>query len=431
MNPALPRHIFVPDVEARTMPDGKIYLYGSLDNSGDVEFCSTEYYGFSSRDMENWDFHGTIFHSGDAGSEKMPECSLTVGAPDCVYKDGKYFLFYCTYGDGERVAVSECPEGPFSDIGEIGIADGDGIDPAVMVDDDGKVYYFWGQFELNGAQMETDMRTLKKDTLKRRILTEHEHGFHEGASIRKRNGLYYMVYTDISRGRATCLSYAVSEKPLGPYKKQGVIIDNMGCDSDTWNNHGSIEEYNGRWYVFYHRSSQYSIYNRRLCIEPIEFDENGRIAEVSMTSAGVSGSIPCNARIDAACACRLRMMLPFSKTIPVRIMPHQTEGEIVAYTKDGDWAEYSYIDFGEGADKFTISASSKKPAVVEVLIENSISIGKCRILETGGWQNFAEFSCPIRKTSGIHKVWLVMHADQHAVGRLADLNWFTFQKEEI
>ena len=46
------------------------------------------------------------------------------------------------------------------------------------------------------------------------------------ACMRKRNGIYYIVYTDISRGKATCLSYAMSDKPLGPYKKGGVIIDN-------------------------------------------------------------------------------------------------------------------------------------------------------------------------------------------------------------
>lgn len=82
-------------------------------------------------------------------------------------------------------------------------ADGDGIDPAVFIDDDGTAYYFWGQFQLRGGILTDDMTALIPESVKSNILTEHEHGFHEGASIRKRNGKYYLVYTDISRGRAT------------------------------------------------------------------------------------------------------------------------------------------------------------------------------------------------------------------------------------
>ena len=129
------------------------------------------------------------------------------------------------------------------------------------------------------------------DSLQTAILTEQEHGFHEGACMRKRNGIYYIVYTDISRGKATCLSYAMSDKPLGPYKKGGVIIDNMYCDPQTWNNHGSIEEFKGQWYIFYHRSSQNSFTSRRMCVEKIYFNEDGTINEVEMTSMGASSPI--------------------------------------------------------------------------------------------------------------------------------------------
>lgn len=89
--------------------------------------------------------------------------------------------------------------------------------------------------------------SIDPSTLCTNLINEAEHGFHEGASIRKRNGIYYLVYTDISRGRATCLSYTMSHSPLGPFEKKGVIIDNTGCDPQTWNNHGSIAEFNGRW----------------------------------------------------------------------------------------------------------------------------------------------------------------------------------------
>lgn len=150
------------------------------------------------------------------------------------------------------------------------------------------------------------MRTIEEDSIVTGLLTEQEHGFHEGASLRKRAGKYYIVYTDISRGKATCMSYAVSDRPLGPYYRGGVIIDNIYCDPCTWNNHGSIEEYQGQWYVFYHRSSQNGFTCRRVCAEPIAFLEDGSIPEVEMTSQGPSGPICAFREIDASVACRLK-----------------------------------------------------------------------------------------------------------------------------
>jgi len=78
------------------------------------------------------------------------------------------------------------------------------------------------------------------------LLNEAEHGSYEGASIRKRNGIYYLVYADISRRRPTCLDYAANQSPLDPFNKRGIIIDNIGCNPETWNTHCSIAEFNGQ-----------------------------------------------------------------------------------------------------------------------------------------------------------------------------------------
>ena len=72
------------------------------------------------------------------------------------------------------------------------------------------------------------------------LVTEQEHFFHEGSSMRKRNGIYYMVYSHLRKGRPTCIGYATSRSPLGPFEYGGVIVDNAGCDPESWNNHGSI-----------------------------------------------------------------------------------------------------------------------------------------------------------------------------------------------
>lgn len=232
MNPVLPRQHFVPDSEARVMPDGRLYVYGSYDISGRKGYCSHVLHAFSTDNMIDWVDHGVCFESKDV---PFADSKLELFAPDCIYRDGKYYLYFCMKTGVEGVAVSDTPWGPFTDPTPIEGAHKDSIDPSVFIDDDGQAYYFWGQFHLRGAKLNADMRTLDLSTLNTNIIDEKRYGFHEGSSLRKVNGLYYMVYADISRGKANCLGYAVAESPLGPYEYKGIIIDNTGCDPKTWN----------------------------------------------------------------------------------------------------------------------------------------------------------------------------------------------------
>lgn len=224
-------------------------------------------------------------------------------APDCCEKNGKYYLYFCMSDYTEGVAVSENPQGPFRDPVRLPCG---GIDPAVFVDDDGKVYYYWGQFRANGVRLNDDMISFDESSVVERIVTEEEHGFHEGSSMRKRNGIYYYVYPCIFRkGRPTCLAYATSKSPLGPFTYRGIIIDNAKCDPESWNIHGSIEEFHGQWYVFYHRSSGNCRANRRLCVEKICFNDDGTIDEVRMTSQGAGEPFALGEAIEGWRACEM------------------------------------------------------------------------------------------------------------------------------
>jgi len=61
MNPILPRHYYIPDVEARAWGDGRIYLYGSMDIEANTWYCSQNYHVFSSDNMIDWTDHGLSF----------------------------------------------------------------------------------------------------------------------------------------------------------------------------------------------------------------------------------------------------------------------------------------------------------------------------------------------------------------------------------
>ena len=336
--------------------NGRLYLVGSTDVSGNQNYCSGVYHIWSTDDpkLRNWVDHGAVFRNSPEEPSIPWAPNALLYAPDMAYKDGRYYLYVCGSDCFEAVAASEKIEGPYIDVRRIVHADGDSIDPTVFVDDDGQSYYLWGQFQLRGAKLRDDMTALDESTRTDNILTEQEHGFHEGASMRKINGKYYIVYTDISRGNATCLSYAVSEKPLGPYRKGGVIIDNIGCDPQTWNNHGSIQSFCGRWFVFYHRSSRNSRASRRMCAEPIEILPDGSIPEVKMTSCGADDEIRAFREIDASLACRLTGDLYITSD------PGNPGREYLTNCGPGSWteawAEYRTVDFGSGAQTVFVTA---------------------------------------------------------------------------
>ena len=381
-NPILPPEYHVPDSEAHVMPDGRLYLYGSYDDREDV-FCSEVYHVVSTPDMEHWTIHDVSLRGNEipwfenpdapkypgidwahptpfiqkmmedeghaADKEKFEKRNNTpepplLFAPDAVYRDGVYYLYFCMKDDSGGVAVSDRPQGPFCNPVQLPCG---GIDPAVFVDDDGQAYYYWGQLFSHGVKLNQDMISFDRDRIVDDLVTEEEHFFHEGSSMRKINGVYYYVYANMERGKPTALGYATGKSPLGPFTYRGIIVDNDGCDPASWNNHGSIECFNGQWYVFYHRSSRGTQRHRRLCIEPIRILEDGRIEEVKMTSQGVGAPFAPGETIMGYQACGL--------SGSIYIDADDACGEKLAHIAAGDEALFRYVESGSGWKGITIS----------------------------------------------------------------------------
>ena len=206
-----------------------------------------------------------------------------------------------------------------------------------------------------------------------------------------------MIYTDISRGKATCLSYAIADAPLGPYKKGGVIIDNVYCDPNTWNNHGSIAEFKGQWYVFYHRSSQGLKTCRRVCAEPISFDENGFIHEVEQTSQGASAPMNAFLPIRAGRACRMMGKCRIAPIGEKEVLVSQSGG----HWGISDWAEYKHLNFGEDFLS-TFKVSARGQGSISLKINGNEEISRIQIDNAG----FEWKTAPCKNIRGTHALWL-------------------------
>ena len=389
-NPVLPLEHHFPDSEAHVFSDGRLYLYGSYDIYNNW-YCSDILRVVSTSDMKKWTIHDVAITAEQApwcGDESIPRlpgvdwahpspffrslmessvppvesdekhADYMLYAPDAIEKDGKYYLYFCMSDDSEGVAVSDSPVGPFVDAKKLDVG---GIDPAIFIDKDGQAYYYWGQMRAKACKLKPDMVTIDHSTVIENIVTEEEHCFHEGSSMRRRGDWYYMVYSDMSRGRPTSLGYAMSRSPLGPFEYKGIIVDNDGCDPETWNDHGSIEEFNGQWYVFYHRSSRGSRYHRRLCIEPIYFNEDGTINEVPMTSQGAGEPFAPGETIYAWHACVMHGNC--------RLMPGG-EGEVITGINEGDEALFRYVKSDKPYTKAAIEANGS--GTVKVMLDDVI-----------------------------------------------------------
>jgi beta-xylosidase len=276
-------HIYTADPSAHVWNDGRLYVYASHDVDP-PRGCDLmdKYHVFSTDNMVDWTDHGEIL-SSDQVEWGRPEGGF-MWAPDCAYKNGTYY-FYFPHPSGTDwnntwkigVATSKKPAKNFKSKGFIpGVGGFAMIDPCVFVDDDGLAYLFYGGgSKCQAGKLKDNMMEIDGEMQDMAGLVD----FHEAAWVFKRNGTYYLTYSDNNRG-ANRLHYATSENVLGPWTHRGIYLDPTGCDTS----HGSVVEYKGQWYAFYHDQSISGRGNlRSVCVDKLYFNPDGTIQKVVQT----------------------------------------------------------------------------------------------------------------------------------------------------
>jgi len=400
-NPIVPPGMYIADPSAHVWDDGQLYIYGSVDESTEY-YCSWRHHVMSTTDLIHWDIAENVFSSkGD--NDQVPYSDALLFAPDVMFKDGTYYMYYCQPDRraAEGVATSSSPTGPFTNGQKINLQGIEEIDPCVFIDDDGQAYYIWGQFEAKIARLKPNMTEIDNTTIITDLLTEKEHYFHEGGYMVRRNDMYYFVYAHSGRANMpTCIGYAMSNSPMGPFTYGGVIIDNDHCDPGNWNNHGSIVEFNDQWYVFYHRATHNSNMMRKACVEPIYFNEDGTIDEVEMTSQGAGPPLNPLEKIEAERACLLHGN--------VRIEAISGNEEALVKIQNRDKACFKYVDFNRDIARFTARVrSAKGGGRIGVHIDQPWGkrLGTLEIPESAN-EDWIELSCDVENANDIQVLWL-------------------------
>lgn len=309
-------NIFTADPSAHVF-DGKIYVYPSHDlphdgedNDNGDEYIMEDYHILS---MDSLD--APCVDNGEAlNMRDVPWVSNQMWAPDCVYRNGKYYLIFPARDkDGIfriGVAVSDSPVGPFKPEDDY-MQGTYSIDPAVFTDDDGQVYMYngglWGgqlekwvtgKFDPEGKEPEKDAPAVCPLTAKLKdniielaepmkplkILDENgeplkagdeDRRYFEDPWMHKYNDTYYFSY---STGTTHYIVYATSKDPQGPFTYRGRILEPV----IGWTTHHSIVEIEGKWYLFYHDCELSGGINHRRNVKytELKYNEDGTIETI-------------------------------------------------------------------------------------------------------------------------------------------------------
>lgn len=310
----------------------RAYIIGSHDVSVN-QYCGADIRMWSApvEDLTQWRDEGPIFtYQVDGQWDIMYAPDLVeVNRPDGTRE---YYLYPHSRGPRREAMVCKGsrPDGPFTPVNLT--EDGKstvpgsilGFDPSIYVeqitdksDPDYNIgfraYGFWGFQRSSAAQLDQNTMysvrpgteiipyfipaSLRYGAIRDPKGTEYpalykgqkpeDFNFFEASSIRKVGNKYVMIFSgysgpDYGLGSTnSTLRYAYGDSPLGPWRSGGVLVDSRGvvlsedgsqlvCTNAAHNTHGSLQEINGQWYVFYHRPPRGFGFARQAMVAPVK-----------------------------------------------------------------------------------------------------------------------------------------------------------------
>ncbi|WP_419874190.1 glycoside hydrolase family 43 protein [Candidatus Pristimantibacillus sp. PTI5] len=442
-------HKFGADPYALVFKD-RVYLYNTndvLEYDGDGNVKDNSYGNInklsviSSDDLVNWTDHGEIKTAGPEGAAKWATQSWAPAAAHKVINgQDKFFLYFANNASGIGVLSSDSPIGPWVDpIGKPLIsrsmpaaADVTWLfDPAVMVDDDGKAYiYFGGGVPEGKDEMPNTARVMQLSDDMIGVVGEAASipapFMFEDAGINKYNGVYYYTYcSNFYTGArpegsppAGEIAYMTSDSPMGPWSYQGTILKNPGHFFGVGgNNHHVIFQFHDAWYIAYHAQTLSKAMGvpkgyRSTHLNKVFFSEDGSIGEIAADMKGVEQIKDFNpfVRVEAG---------TIAWSAGINMQPLLTDDKEQAPVKlavsdigNGEWTAVSKVNFGSGATSFMAwVASAEDGGSIELRLDDPEGklIGTLAVPSTNGWDQWVEAKTEVSVAEGIHDLYFLFN----------------------
>ena len=267
---------------------GKFYIYATIDPWGGNELAvfETEDFLHFTRKHINWPTKKLC--------TSPTSLDAMVWAPSVVKAKTDKFYMYVSVGSEIWVGMSEHPLGPWKNVKEDNLPLINSqffpgyhmIDAECFIDDDGRAYLYWGSgwnwvnSKCFVAKLKNDMITF--DGVPRDVTPPH---YFEAPYMLKRNGIYYLMYSEGKAIDATYkIQYSTGKTPFGPWREEiNSPILKTSDDSTTYGpGHHTLFFHNGQYYILYHRifPQKESYVLRQLCIDSLNFDSEGNIKKI-------------------------------------------------------------------------------------------------------------------------------------------------------
>lgn len=407
---------FTADPTARVF-EGRVYVYPSHDipyspGRGRTNwFIMEDYHVFSSENLTDWTDHGVILNQTNV--PWLGRQSFDMWAPDCVFKNGKYYFYYPT-GGRIGVAIADKPYGPFTPE-KTAIAGAGGIDPGLLIDKDGGAYLFMARGRISVAKLKDNMVEL--DSPAQVITNLPTAGLIEGPFPFERNGIYYLTYPHV-QNKIERLEYATSTSPMGPYKFAGVILDEAA--SGCWTVHQSIVEYKGQWYLFYHDKDLSPEFdkNRSIRADKLFFNEDGTIQKVRPTLRGV-GVVNAKSKIQID---RYSAISGEGVAVSFLDATNRFAGWKISLSGADKWVQFNSVDFGANLKSVNVRAASTTGGTVEIH-QDKVDGPLLAKVEIGKGSEWTVVSAKLDSApSGLHDL-VVVQKQNNSI----DLDWVSFE----
>nr|WP_317890666.1 glycoside hydrolase family 43 protein [Paenibacillus arenilitoris] len=431
---------------------GRVYLYNTndvLEYDGEGEVKDNTYGNInklsvlSSDDLINWTDHGVIRAAGPEGAARWATQSW---APAAAHKkiggEDRFFLYFANNASGIGVLTSDSPTGPWTDpIGKPLISRdmpaAAGVtwlfDPAVLVDEDGTGYLYYGGGVPEGQhEMPNTARVVRLGddmiSVAGEAATIPAPFMFEDAGINKYNGEYYYTYcSNFYNGArpegsppAGEIAYMTSDNPMGPWTYQGSILQNPGqLFGVGGNNHHAIFQFQDAWYIAYHAQTLAKAMGvakgyRSTHLNSVRFAEDGSIVEIAADWKGVDPIKPFDPFVLADAATMAWSAGVTAQPFVGDETDRQSAKLVVSDVHDGDWTAVAGVDFGDGASSVSASiASAAEGSTIELRLDRPDGklIGTLVVPNTGSLRQWKEVETKIAGAEGIHDLYFLFRGE--------------------